>query len=230
MRSRYRIYRGSEEGWTNCSPASSPASARRPAGFVKSIPHALTPPEAALQVIEDHDPASLSFADWALVLRHRDATPANKTAAEKVWKVITDKQQGGSTRLKIPVKVISATPDVIEAAITDEAQAGNIADLHVAMARPLAPLPAVGAKISIIGTLSDYQPQPFQFMMTKAELARGIAAGRGRRLRRSAAAGLHARLPAGLRAAPRRQPQDLRQCLQACSDPEVVTQAAGACP
>ena len=147
------------------------------------------------------------------MLRHRDATPANKTAAEKVWKVIADKQQGGGTRLKIPVKVISATPDIIEAAITDEAQAGNIADLHVAMAHPLAPLPAVGAKISIVGTLSDYQPQPFRFMMTKAELADGIAAGRGRRLRRSAAADVHARLPAGLRPAPRRQPQDLRQCL-----------------
>src|SRR5260370_23596104 len=136
-----------------------------------SIPHALTPPEAALQVVQEHDPASLSFADWALVLSHRDVTPANKTAADKVWKVIADKQQGGGTRLKIPVKVIRATPDIIEAAITDQSQAANTVDLHITMARPLAPLPAVGAKIAIIGTLSDYRPQPFQFMMTQAELA-----------------------------------------------------------
>ena len=105
------------------------------------------------------------------MLRHRDTTPANSAAAEKIWKAIVDKQQGGGTRLKIPVKVISATPDVIEAAITDEAQAGNVADLHIAMARPLAPLPAVGRKIAIVGTLSDYQPQPFMFMMTRGELA-----------------------------------------------------------
>jgi tetratricopeptide (TPR) repeat protein len=230
VRSRYRIYRGSEEGWNELLGRVVAGERAPPAGFVKSIPHALTPPEAALQVVEDHDPALLSFADWALVLRHRDATPANKIAAEKVWKVITDKQQGGGTRLKIPVKVISATPDIIEAAITDEAQAANIADLRIAMAHPLAPLPAAGAKISIVGTLSDYQPQPFRFMMTKAELAEESLPVAG-----------------GACADPRPQicTRDYRPaCGQrrdgsrktygnpctACSDPEVVTQAAGACP
>jgi tetratricopeptide (TPR) repeat protein len=230
VRSRYRIYRGSEEGWNELLARVVAGERAPPAGFVKSIPHALTPPEAALQVVEDHDPASLSFADWALVLRHRDATPANKIAAEKVWKVIADKQQGGGTRLKIPVKVISATPDIIEAAITDEAQAANIADLRIAMAHPLAPLPAAGAKISIVGTLSDYQPQPFRFMMTKAELAEESLPVAG-----------------GACADPRPQicTRDYRPaCGQrrdgsrktygnpctACSDPEVVTQAAGACP
>src|SRR5580693_2796016 len=134
VRSRYRIYRGSEQGWNELLARVVAGERAPPAGFVKSIPHALTAPE-------------------------------------KVWKVIADKQQGGGTRLKIPVKVIRATPDIIEAAITDESQAANIADLHIAMARPLAPLPAVGANIAIIGTLSDYRPQPFQFMMTQAELA-----------------------------------------------------------
>ena len=199
---------------TNCLARVVAGERAPPAGFVKSIPHALTPPEAALQVVEEHDPASLSFSDWALVLRHRDASPANKTAAEKVWKVIADKQQGGGTRLKIPVKVISATPDIIEAAITDEAQAANIADLHIAMARPLAPLPAVGAKIAIIGTLSDYQSAALPVHDDAGRACGGIAARGRRRLRRSPAAGMHARLPAGLRAAPRRRPQDLRQCLQ----------------
>ena len=63
-----------------------------------------------------------------------------------MWKAIVDKQQGGGTRLKIPVKVITATPDRIEAAITDESQAGNVVDLDVVMARPLSPLPAVGSE------------------------------------------------------------------------------------
>jgi hypothetical protein len=39
------------------------------------------------------------------------------------------------------------------------------------MARPLAPLPGLGSKIAIVGTLSDYKPQPFMFMMTRGELA-----------------------------------------------------------
>src|SRR5216683_6497442 len=230
VRSRYRIYRGSEQGWNELLARVVAGERAPPAGFVKSIPHALTPPEGALQVVDEHDPASLSFADWALVLSHRDVTPANKTAADKVWKVIADKQQGGGTRLKIPVKVIRATPDVIEAAITDQSQAANIADLHITMARPLAPLPAVGAKIAIIGTLSDYRPQPFQFMMTQAELAEESLPVAG-----------------GACADPRPQmcTRDYRPaCGQrrdgsrktygnpctACSDPEVVIQAAGACP
>ena len=131
VRSRYRVYRGSEEGWNELVARVVAGERAPPDNFVKSIPRMLTPPEAALVLVEDNDPATLSFADWALVLRHRDATPANKAAAEKVWQAIVDKQQGGGTRLKIPVKVISATPDRIEAAITDESQAGNVVDLVV---------------------------------------------------------------------------------------------------
>jgi tetratricopeptide (TPR) repeat protein len=230
VRSRYRIYRGSEHGWNELLARVVAGERAPPAGFVKSIPHALTPPEAALQVVEDHDPALLSFTDWALVLRHRDATPANKTAAEKVWKVIADKQQGGGTRLKIPVKVIRATPDIIEAAITDESQAANIADLQITMARPLAPLPAVGAKIAIIGTLSDYRPQPFQFMMTQAELAEESlpVAGGACADPRPQVCTRDYRPACGLRRDGGRKTYG--NACSACSDPEVVTQAAGACP
>src|SRR5262249_11326015 len=150
VRSRYRFYRGSEEGWDELLARVVAGERAPPGGFVKSIPRALTPAEFAVQLGEENDPGALSFADWALILRHGDATPANRAAAEKLWKAIVDKQaQGGGTRLKIPIKVIAATPDAIEGAITDEAQAGNVADLHVVMARPLAPLPAVGSKISL---------------------------------------------------------------------------------
>lgn len=230
VRSRYRIYRGSEEGWNELLARVVAGERAPPGGFVKSIPRVLTPAEFAVQLVEDNDPGALSFADWALILRHRDATPANRVAAEKTWKAIVDKQQGGGTRIKIAVKVISATPDVIEAAITEEAQAGNVSDLHVAMARPLAPLPAVGSKIALVGMLSDYRPQPFLFTMIRAELAPESLPVAG-----------------GTCADPRPQmcTRDYRPaCGQrrdgsrhtygnactACSDPQVVSQAAGACP
>jgi tetratricopeptide (TPR) repeat protein len=230
VRSRYRLYRGSEEGWDELLTRVVTGERAPPAGFVKSIPRALTPPEMALQLVEDNDPASLSFTDWALVLRHRDATPANKAAAEKTWKAIVDKQRGGGTRIKIPVKVISATPDVIEAAITDEAQGGNVADLHVAMARPLAPLPAVGAKIAIVGMLSDYRPQPFRFMMTQAELAQESlpVAGGPCADPRPQMCTREYRPACGLRRDGSRKTYG--SACTACSDSEVVTQAAGACP
>jgi len=230
VRSRYRVYRGSEEGWKELLERVAAGERAPPANFVKSIPRALTPPEAAVVVVEENDPASLSFADWALVLRHRDATSANKAAADKVWKAITDKQQGGSTRLKIPVKVIAATPDVIDAAITDEAQASNIADLHIAMARPLAPLPAVGATIAIVGTLSDYRPQPFRFLMTRAELAEESlpVAGGACADPRPQMCTREYRPACGLHRDGSRKTYG-NPCA-ACSDPGVVSQAAGACP
>ncbi len=133
-------------------------------------------------------------------------------------------------RLKSPITVISATPDVIECAITEEAQAGNVADLHIAMARPLAPLPGVGAKNAIVGTLSDYRPQPFLFMMTRAELAPEslpVAGGpcadpRPQMCTRDyrPACGLHRD---GSR-------KTYGNACTACSNPQVVTQSAGACP
>jgi len=201
-----------------------------PANFAKSIPRALTPPEAALQVVEENDPASLSFADWSLVLSHRDATPANKAAADKVWQAIVDKQQGGGRRLKIAVKVISATPDIIEAAITDESQAANVADLRIAMARPLAPLPAVGAAIAVVGTLSDYRPVPFQFIMTRAELAPESlpVAGGACADPRPQMCTREYRPACGLRRDGSRRTYG--NACTACSDSDVVSQAAGACP
>lgn len=229
VRSRYRVYRGSEEGWNELLARVVAGERAPPGGFVKSIPRALTPAELALQLVEDNDPGALGFPDWALVLRHRDVSPANRTAAEKLWRAIVEKQQGG-TRMKIPVKVITATPDVIEAAITDEAQAGNVADLHIAMARPLAPLPAVGARIAIVGTLSEYRPQPFLFTMVRAELAPeslSVAGGPCADPRPQTCTRDY-RPACGLRRDGTHMTYG--NACTACSDPQVVTQAAGACP
>ncbi|MBL6613507.1 MAG: hypothetical protein ISP45_05835 [Reyranella sp.] len=231
VRSRYRLYRGSEEGWDQLLARVVAGERAPPGGFVKSIPRALTPAELALQLVEEHDPGSLSFADWALILRLRDATPANRAAAEKLWTAIVDKQaQGGGTRLKIPIKVISATPDSLEAAITEEAQAGNVADLHVVMARPLAPLPAAGAKIAIVGTLSDYRPQPFLFTMTRAELAPESlpVAGGPCADPRPQMCTRDYRPACGIRKDGSRQTYG--NACSACADPQVTTQSAGACP
>lgn len=228
-RSRYRIYRGSEEGWKEIVARAAGETAPPP-GFVKSIPRALTPAEAAVVVVEENDPGSLSFSDWALVLRHRDATAANKMAAEKLWQAIQEKQQGGNTRLKMPVKVIAASPDAIEAALTDEAQAANLADLHIVLARPLAPLPAVGSTISVIGTLSDYRAQPFQLVMTKAELAEESlpVAGGGCADPRPQMCTREFRPACGQRRDGSRR--TYANACTACSDPDVTSQAAGACP
>ena len=161
------------------------------------------------------------------MLRHRDDTAANREAAEKAE---GNRPSGGGTRLKIPVKVISATPDRLEAALTDGNQASNTVDLNITLARPLTPLPAAGVQISIIGTISDYRPRPFVFIMTKAELADEslpIAGGACADPRPQMCT--HDYRPAcGLRRDGSRK--SYGNACSACADPEVMSQGAGTCP
>ncbi len=228
-RSRYRLYRGSEEGWDPLVARIVAGEKAPPAGFVKAIPRVMTPPERALQLMEDNEPGALRAADWVLILSHREANNANRAAADRLWAAILEKQQGG-TRLKIPVKVVAATPDVLEAAVSDEAQAANTAELRIAMARPLAPLPAVGSRIAIIGTLSEYGGQPFSLKMVRAELAPESlpVAGGPCADPRPQMCTRDYRPACGLRRDNTRQTYP--NACSACADPQVVTQSAGACP
>ncbi|MCX7366932.1 MAG: hypothetical protein NTV97_34670 [Alphaproteobacteria bacterium] len=229
-RSRYQRYHGSEEGWEELVAKVAAGQRTPPADFVLSISRAQTAAEAAIQAVADADPATLSFSDWEFVLSHRDASPANRAAADRVWNVIVEKQKGGGARLKIPVKVISATPDRIEAAITDENQATNTADLEAKMSRPLTPLPAVGAMISIVGSINDYRPRPFLFRMTGAELAQEslpVAGGPCAEPRPQLCTRDY-RPACGLRRDSSRRTYG--NACSACADPAVLSQAAGACP
>jgi tetratricopeptide (TPR) repeat protein len=229
-RARYHGYHGSEEGWDALIARIADGQRLPPDNFADSISRALTTAEAAVQAIAMHDPANLSFADWEFILAQRDASTANREAAEKVWKAIGEKQKGGEARLKIMVKVISATPDRLEAAITDENQTSGTIDLEVALARPLAPLPSPGVKIAIIGLLSDYRPNPFRFHMTQAELADESlpVAGGACANPRPQMCTQDFRPACGLRRDGTHKTYS-NACL-ACADNDVESQAAGACP
>jgi Kazal-type serine protease inhibitor-like protein len=78
--------------------------------------------------------------------------------------------------------------------------------------------------------LSDYRPQPFQFMMTQAELAEESlpVAGGACADPRPQVCTRDYRPACGLRRDGGHKTYG--NACSACSDPEVVTQAAGACP
>jgi tetratricopeptide (TPR) repeat protein len=174
-KSKYKKYHGGEDGWNELL-ASAATQATIPADF--DVKPAATPQELACKVVQDNDPATLSFSDWEYILQYRDAGPAcNKEAADKVWQAIVNKQKdpkGDPAKLKIPVLVVAAAPagDSLDVAITDENQQAKPpkADLHVVMEKPLTKPPAVGSTIDIIGTISAYTPSPFMFTMTDGEL------------------------------------------------------------
>ena len=170
-KSKYKKYHGADAGWDQFV-ASTAGQTAPPADI--AITPAPTPQELACNVVKDNDPATLSWSDWEYILQYRDAGPTcNKDAAEKVWQTIQSKQKdskGESVKLKIPVKVVSADPNTIQAAITEDNQQGNKADLKITMEKPLTKPPAPASTIEIIGVLSDYTPNPFMFIMTQGEL------------------------------------------------------------
>jgi tetratricopeptide (TPR) repeat protein len=139
-KAKYKKYHGSEDGWDQIVMQAAKQTTL-PATFAKSIKAAPTPAEFIVAAVKDNDPATLSFSDWELVLSYRDASPANKDAAAKVWQALQAKQKNGAAMVKLPVKVISATPDAIEAAITDDNQQASKADLHVIMEKPMSQPP-----------------------------------------------------------------------------------------
>jgi len=229
VRARYKIYRGSEEGFDAILARA--AAERAPTdNFTGSIPRKLTPEEKAVQLVTDNDPATLSYTDWQLVLSRRDATPANRAAADQVWKAISDKQRGGETRLKIAIKVLRSAPDRIEGAITDENQASGTVDLEVRFGRPLSPMPSVGTQISVIGMLTEYRAAPFAFMMTNAELAPESlpVAGGACAEPRPQMCTMDYRPACGLRRDNSRKTYS--NACSACADAQVISQSAGACP
>ncbi len=168
-KAKYRRYHGGEDGWDQLIAAAA-KQADRPSDF--SIKPAPTAAEIAVKAVQDNGPGDLSFGDWEYVLSFRDASPANKEAADKVMQAILDKEKQGTVRMKIPVKVISATSDAIQAAITDDNQKANKADMQITMAKPMPHPPAAGAMIDVLGVITDYVPTPFIFIMKEGELAK----------------------------------------------------------
>jgi hypothetical protein len=169
-KARYKKYHGSEDGWDELVGQAT-AQAAPPADFARTIKPAPTLAELAVQAVRDNDPTSLSFADWEVVLSQRDATPANKEAAGKVWQVIQATQKNGAARLKIPVRIVAATKDTIQAAITDDNQRDNKVDLVVVVKTPMPSPPPAGTAIEVTGVIVDYLPSPFTFIMRDGEMS-----------------------------------------------------------
>lgn len=172
-KSRYKKFHGAEDGWDQIVAATANATAPPP-DFAQSIKPAPTPCDMAVQVVQQNDPSTLSFSDKEFILSKANCSPANKDAADKVWQNIQTLEKNGEARLEIPVKIISVAPtlDSLDAAISDDNQTNNKADVHVILEKPLtkATAPAPGTMTKITGVLTSYTPDPFMFTMEKGAL------------------------------------------------------------
>ena len=166
VKPRYARYHGGDDGWDGLLTEAGSGLAP-PAGF--SVTVAASPAAVAVQAVHDAPVSALSFSDWEFILAQRDASPANKAAADKVWANIAALQSRG-LKMKFDAKVISARPDGLDVAVTDDNQQTGRADLHVKLTAPLAKTPAAGSTISVTGVLTGYTPTPFAFTMEQAEV------------------------------------------------------------
>jgi hypothetical protein len=74
--------------------------------------------------------------------------------AEKMWATMK-----GQT-YQIPGKVVSATADSVQLAVTDDAKASNTADFTINMKKPLTTPPAIGTMVNYNATFDSYTQNP----------------------------------------------------------------------
>ena len=166
-KARFIRYHGSDQGW-DVLVSQSAAQVDPPTGFaVKSAPSAA---DIAVMAAQGGSLSDLSLSDWEFILAQRDASPANKAAADKVWKEIVAFQARGA-QLKLPIKVLAVSSGGLDGAILPANQEADIADLHLKFAEAPAAPPKAGSAILVTGVLSDYATNPFAFTMDKARIA-----------------------------------------------------------
>lgn len=102
------------------------------------------------------DLAALAISDREFVLQY--GTPDD---AQKVFDAVKGKA------VELPgVTVISATPDALQVAVSDDAVQSKTADFTFNMKTPLKTLPTVGDKITLDGTYDSYTQKPLMITMS----------------------------------------------------------------
>lgn len=146
----YKKYHGSMDGFQQVQTQAA-ASLNPPAGFtIAPAPPPPSPEELAhTAVVNTPDLKTMALTDKEFVLAH-----GNDEDAGKVW----DTMKGLTTR--VPGKVISATSQAVQLAVSDDAQASNRADFTINMKEPLRHPPAINSMVQFVGTFDSYTKTP----------------------------------------------------------------------
>ncbi|HEV2278944.1 MAG TPA: hypothetical protein VGS02_12245 [Acidobacteriaceae bacterium] len=121
-------------------------------------PSAATTPASVPQACSDALKNSLALSDKEFILANGD--PADQQA---VWSVMN------GVTAQVPGQVVSATPEQVQLAVTQDAQQSNKADFTINMKTPLKELPKQGDKVTFIGTFDSYTQNPPMIMMKDGE-------------------------------------------------------------
>ena len=146
----YKKYHGSMDGFdqvkTQVTQSVLPPDSYNPT----AAPPPPSPADQAAQVVSTTaDLKTLNLGDKEFILFN-----GKQEDADKMWAVMK-----GQT-YEIPGKVVSATPESVQLAVTDDAKASNTADFTVNMKSPLSTAPAIGTMVTYIATFDAYTQNP----------------------------------------------------------------------
>ena len=113
---------------------------------------------AAQTVASTPDLKSLSLGDKEFILFN-----GKPEDAQKVWDVMKGQ------RVEVPGMVISATPESVQVAVTEDNKQSKKADFTINMKTPLKSVPAIGATATYDATFDSYVPNPPMITLSDGE-------------------------------------------------------------
>ncbi len=151
----YNKYHGGMDGFDQVKTLAQ-ANLMPPADYKPTAaPPPPSPADLAHQVVTSTpDLTKLSISDREFVLAN-----GSTDDAEKVWAVMK-----GQT-FAIPGKVVTATADSVQLAVSDDAKQSNTAELTINMKAPLKTVPSPGADATYIGTFDSYTQKPVMIIL-----------------------------------------------------------------
>ncbi|MGC1869850.1 MAG: hypothetical protein WA700_02725 [Acidobacteriaceae bacterium] len=151
----YKKYHGGMDGFDQVQ-AQAKASLNPPAGFtITPAPPPPSPQELAHNAVTSTpDLKTMALTDKEFVLAN-----GSQADASAVWGTMKD------LTTKVPGKVISATPDTVQLAVSDDAQQSNKADFTINMKTPLKTPPTIGSMVNYIATFDSYTQNPPMIIM-----------------------------------------------------------------
>ncbi len=156
----FKKYHGGMDGYDDVVKVAK-ANANPPADF--KITPAPTPADQVATLLagtKDEDLPKLALSDKEYILAN--GKPAD---ADKVFNTIKGKES------EIPdTVVIKATSDQLQVAVSDDAVQSKTADFSFNMKEPLKTVPAVGSKITLVGTYGSYTQTPLLIIMSDASV------------------------------------------------------------
>jgi hypothetical protein len=155
----YNKYHGSMDGYPAVQTLAQ-ANLFPPDGYNPTpAPPPPSPADLAAQTVASTpDLKSLSLADKEFILFN-----GKPEDAQKVWDVMKGQ------RVEVPGMVISATPDSVQVAVTEDNKQSKKADFTINMKTPLKSVPAIGATATYDATFDSYVANPPMITLSGGE-------------------------------------------------------------